>query len=520
MEFNMTTYKAELTIDFGTVGYRNSQESFRVRLDSSALTALIEASADARRVYELFLIDRPGDVWDYVSVIIDAAPKSVVGSIQHERKKLKNPYQDQYPWNEDLVPFTVFDKMFYWAYDDTGPADEAWLNHRDSAVMQNYAKQLLSMVRAAQGRIDWNDHLLRHIVGTIKAGTHPYSFLERKAAIQKSTSAKPVDPEHTDGFYQKLRELLRDPELVSIAYRGNGDYKLVRMLATEQRRRANRTHHAPGHAMHISAIVNRKINNIEWDSEIWFFDEGLGHGDLFIQGVGMVGGASIKELVEVHHRTNPGRYILSVRDEGEIEDFDKVVGDGWFLYAKRSPFDRRTGLDYIESRRSSKLGPVLAFAEFGQTLFDFDKALIVVGEDVQDQAREALAGSMAEWEAKGGDPVLLVFGDQSAFEIAGCRRLIAPPDSTMPNQDRVNWLSDLIRVERPWIDVIISLDAPTWVEKELSWRAKRTEIPWKPWVVCGKVTNDLNASLVIEGELDKAIRAAHFRAKSHRSVAL
>ena len=516
----MITYKDELTIDFGDVGYQSSRESFKVRLNSSALTELIEASVDARRVYELFLIDRPGDVWDYVSVIIDAAPARVTGGIQHERKKLKNPYHDKYPWNEDLVPFTVFDKLFYWASDDTEAADAAWLNHRDSVVMRNYAKQLLSTVRAAQGRMDWNDHLLRHIIGTIKAGTHPHSFLERKAAIQKSTSPKPVDPEHTDGYYKKLRELLRDPELVSIAYRGNGDYKLLRMLATEQRRRANRTQHVPGHAMHLSAVVNRKTDNVEWDSEIWFFEEGLGHGDLFIQGIGMVGGASIKELIEVHHRTNPGRYILSIKDEGDIADFDKAAGDGWFLYTKQHPFDRRTGLDYIESRRSSILGPVLAFADTGQTLFDFDKTLIVVGKTLQAQAREALAASMAEWEAKSGDPVLLVFGEQGAFQVAGCRRLFSLPDAPMSNQDTVNWLRDLVRVERPWIDVIILLDAPVWVEQILSRIIKRLDGPWQPWVVCSKPAQELEASLLIEGDLDTAIRSAHLRAKSHRSVQL
>lgn len=516
----MTTYKDELTIDFGRVGYWKSLEPFKVRLDSSALTALIEAASDARRVYELLLIDRSGDIWDYVSVVVDAAPVRIIERIQYERKKFKSPYGEKYPWNEDCVPFTVFDKMFYWAWDDTDPADAAWLNHRDSKVMRNYVIQLLGMVRASQGQLGWNDHLLRHIVATIKLGTHPYSFLERKAAVEKSASERPADPEHTTEFYKKLGDLLRDPELVSIAYRGNGDYKLLRMLATEQRRRASRTQHASSHAMHISAVVNRKTDNVAWDSEIWFFDEGLGHGDLFIQGVGSVGGAPIKALIEVHRRTSPGRYILSMQDEGDLAEFDKSSGDGWFLYTRRQPYDRRTGLDAIEWSRSSKLGPVLAFSESGGTLFDFDKVLLVVGEDVDSQAREALAASTAEWEANGGDPVLVVFGDQGVFELAGCRRIFTPPDAKTADQDKVDWLSDLIRVERSWIDVIISLDAPRWVEEDLSWRAKRTELPWQPWVVCSKATKELKASFLIDGNLNTALREAHLRAKSQRSVAL
>lgn len=434
----MTTDNDELTVNLGDVGYRNSLEPFSVRLDASALTALIAASADACRVYELYLIDRPGDVWDYVSVVVDAVPSRVTCGIQHERKKLKSPYHDKYPWGEDRVPFTAFDSMFYWAGDDTEPADEAWLTHRDSRQMRDYATRLLGKVKAAQGGLHSNDDLLSHIVDTIKSGTHPYSFLERKAAVVKSAAQRLSAPEHSDAFYNKLRDILHDPELASIAYRGNGDYQILRMLATEQRRRASQTKHLPGHAMYINAAVNRQTNNLAWGSEIWFYQEGIGHGDLFIQGVGQVGGASIKELVEVHHRITPGRYILSVKDEGDISDFDKVAGDGWVLYTKPNPFDRRTGLDYVESQRSRKLGPVLAFAEFGQTLFEFDKTLIVVGEDVPVQAREALATPLMEWEAKGGDPVLIVFGDSGPFERAGCRRVFTPPGAEMAEPDKVS----------------------------------------------------------------------------------
>jgi hypothetical protein len=38
----MTSYKNELTIDFGEVSYLGSREAFRVRLDSSKLADLID----------------------------------------------------------------------------------------------------------------------------------------------------------------------------------------------------------------------------------------------------------------------------------------------------------------------------------------------------------------------------------------------------------------------------------------------------------------------------------------------
>lgn len=113
-----------------------------------------------------------------------------------------------------------------------------------------------------------------------------------------------------------------------------------------------------------------------------------------------------------------GRYILSIKDEGDMADFHRSAGDGWYLYTRQHPTDRRTAHDHIQSGRSSEWGPVLALAETGQTLFDFDKTLIVVGEDVQFGARQALAASMAEWEAEGGNPVLIIFGGRRPFELA------------------------------------------------------------------------------------------------------
>ena len=65
----MTPHQIGLVLDFGAVGYCNSQEPFRVRLESSAVFNLINDANNAFRVYELLIIDRPGDMWDYVSVV-------------------------------------------------------------------------------------------------------------------------------------------------------------------------------------------------------------------------------------------------------------------------------------------------------------------------------------------------------------------------------------------------------------------------------------------------------------------
>jgi hypothetical protein len=312
-----------------------------VRLDSSRLSDLIVDASNAYRIYELMLINRPGDVWSYVSVGIETAPESVFNRLKHVREKGKIG-SSQYPWSLEEVPFKVFDKIFYWDIDGTEPADAAWLN-RDASAMNKYAEQLLGIARKAQESLNlgWNGDLVGHIVALVKSGKHPYDFLEREAAIAMHGRKLPL-PEHTDDFYKKLRELLCEPDLASITYFGDGDYTILKMLATEQRRRINLTQHSPDHAIQIVALVNQTIDNGAWDSTIHFCGESYVHGDLFIQGYGLMRG---EPWVEVPRSDIPGRHILSIRDEGDIQGFSKTSGDGWFHYTRKKPNDRRLGLE-------------------------------------------------------------------------------------------------------------------------------------------------------------------------------
>ena len=94
----MTTYESILTIDFGEVGYRSGKSPFRVRLETGPLAELIRATESAHRVYELFLIDRPGDVWDYVWVILDEVPTRVADRVGRAGQQLYRHHQRQrYP---------------------------------------------------------------------------------------------------------------------------------------------------------------------------------------------------------------------------------------------------------------------------------------------------------------------------------------------------------------------------------------------------------------------------------------
>lgn len=516
----MTAYQAELGIDLGEVGYAKRKEPFRVRLNARPVAELIAQAKNAHRVYELMLIDRPGDVWDYVSVTVDDTSPHLRARVEHVREQAMARFIDEHSCPDRGVPFPTFDRLFQWMSDDTEPEDEAWLNHRESETMRAFAQQLLAMVRAAQRDVDWNDHLLRHVVARARSGEHPYAFLDRGAAIKKGREKSPGAPSHSAGFYQQLAALLRDPALTSVTYRADGDHGVLRMMATEQRRRASRTGHAAGQALHESALVNRTISNEAWDSEIWFFEEGLAHGDLFIQGTGL-GEKGARGLVRMHGRV-PGRYILSSQDEGEIAGFDAEAGDGWVLYRNQEPDSRRVGLERTESRCRSKLGPVLKFGGPGTTLFDHDKAVVVVGHAVQGPARAALAVALAEWQQHGGEPALVVLGDARPFELAGCRGILRPAEPLIDadNESAQARLRQTLQCVQPWIDAIVALDAPPWATQVLAEQARDVEGLWAPWIVATRGVEHLHIDVALEGDLTLVLREARERARATRPQVL
>lgn len=160
------------------------------------------------------------------------------------------------------------------------------------------------------------------------------------------------------------------------------------------------------------------------------------------------------------------------------------------------------------------MGPILKFAPHGATVFEYDKTLVVVGASVDQAARQVLAAAAAEWGFHGGGPVLIVEGDTSPFELAGCRKLFTPPhggteDPQASQEERLfNWVGALMARECHWLDVILALDVPGWMAKALSRQVKRVDGPWKPWVLGNAPTADLELSFVLEGDLASTIESA------------
>ena len=136
----MASYEASLVLDFGSVGYHNDKHPFKVCLVADLLVGLIRDARNASRVYELMLICRPGDIWDYVSVVPLDLPPRLAARVALLGKKVDSVEMGSQVPPAQGIPFSAFDRRFSWLGDDTEPEAEAWLNQRDSPAMRSPRK--------------------------------------------------------------------------------------------------------------------------------------------------------------------------------------------------------------------------------------------------------------------------------------------------------------------------------------------------------------------------------------------
>lgn len=317
-------------LDLGEVGYQKRYR-FSVKLEATGLLPLIEQAQAGHRVYELMQIGRPDDIWAYVWVAPVHLPPRLVSRVLAIRIAAAKSCAGAHPWPDKLVPFPQFDKLFMLMGDDTDPEDEVWRRLRDSEPMKCFASRTLDRVLEVQRSLENGDPVMRHELKRVKTKSHPYDFLSRDVALDAGRKLPIPRPAlHSEAFYAKLAQLLADPQLSSVAYRARGDYRVIRMLCNEQRRRADQYGCEPGQALRLSLLANFSIDNNAWDSEVWMYDEGLSYGDLFIE-ENRDSGSSVRALHGSPFRKF-GRNILSFTDEGELPGYASEAGDGWVHY--------------------------------------------------------------------------------------------------------------------------------------------------------------------------------------------
>lgn len=175
-----------LSIDLGDVGFRGDPNRFKVSLDATALTTLISHAKESCRIYELFLISRPGDILRYIYVIAESLPEWVSQRLKFANKKACNE-RDAIFWNkEDVVPFIEFDRLFFWDDDDHLSGNNQWMNWRNSDELKAFLRQLFTEALAAQRNLKFADELIKHVVSLIEERAHAYDYLDRVSATVES----------------------------------------------------------------------------------------------------------------------------------------------------------------------------------------------------------------------------------------------------------------------------------------------------------------------------------------------
>jgi hypothetical protein len=317
--------------------HRGESHPFRVELLDHALRFLVADAWNAYRIYELFSIRRPGDVWKYLWARLIDVPERVW--TRSRQARLEAQSHSTPSWPENTLPLAQFDQFFFWCWDDTEPEDECWLRAREGATFKAYATRLFTQVRETQATLrDSDDPLIQQELRALQAVDHPYDYEANTPFIlTHSGYVSPTIHKRSPGYYAQLRELLARPDLRAVAYRGDEDFQTIRLLCTEQRRRAEALGKRPVEGLALCLLSDGVPAVTAWQAFVVYYSEGLGYGDLFIDQTDH--SVSLKDLVEKHGRR--WHWLLSYQDEGEIRGYQRTIGDGWICYEDQDP-----GQDY------------------------------------------------------------------------------------------------------------------------------------------------------------------------------
>ena len=313
--------------------HRGEMRPFSVDLLDHALDFLIEDARNAYRVYEFFAIRRPGDIWKYLWVQLIDVPEQVWTRYRKARSAARG--RESHPWSENALPLLRFDSFFSWCWDDTDPEDECWLRARQGTAFKTYVSRCFTRICQAQDALrESDDPLIRYEIHALQAVNHPYDYqAEIPFTLTNADYVSPVRPKRTSGYYAILCELLARPEVRSVAYRGDKDFQTIRLLCTEQRRRADVSGKRPVDELPICLLSDGVPAVTAWQAFVVFYYEGLGYGDLFIDQTDH--SVSLKDLVEKHDRH--WHWLLSYQDEGEIRGYQRTASKGWTFYEDQDP---------------------------------------------------------------------------------------------------------------------------------------------------------------------------------------
>ena len=306
---------------------------FELRPD--ALNLLCEEASGGLRIYELMRIQRPGDIWNYIWVAMTGLHGSLQWRVERAREEALPRHARQHPWPDAMMPYVNFDGLFYVIDWEPNPLDEAWDDIRESQEIRFFAMDCFKQACEVQdGLRKSRDPLIQRELELIKTYSHPQDFAH-KPCWQRTFPGErcKTRASHTPAFYQRLRDILQQNTIRSVAYRGGFDFQTLATLCRIQLARVDdRT--PPWVAMFIAALSEAPISfdAAHWGCDVRFALEGLPRSDLYIEN-GRCAGASLKELVEKYARIE-SKWMLSARDQGQIAGYRQEVGEGWYSYER------------------------------------------------------------------------------------------------------------------------------------------------------------------------------------------
>lgn len=302
-------------------------EPFRVEVLDSAINALILDAREAYRVYELMMIRRPGDVFNYLWVRLEEVPESVTYNATATRKK-KFPYRPC-PWPDDCLPLTEFDSFFHWFW-DMGKESAAWCPARNGKTFLRWGDELFNKVRLAQHDLRASkDVLVMTEVEAIEHLEHRYdSDASPPFKLTPPDYISPTQPTRSPAYYAKLAELLKRNDVRMVSSAGDDDFQTLKHVCLEQRYRAI----SNGSDVHLALPFHLSSDGVTylkcWKASHLCWEQGLGHADLFIDGNNARGLASMNDWP-----SGPRRLVFTHQTNiGEIEGFRREQGDGWLFF--------------------------------------------------------------------------------------------------------------------------------------------------------------------------------------------
>ena len=340
-------------INLGKYGRWQSHQEFDfiVAVDARPLAALIADASCGHRVYELMTITRPGDILSYLWLTYERVDDQVVEWVErYSHSEAVLDYEDKQPMR--ALPFVRFDRCFKWLGDDMQAFEALWRQNRESVFWIEKMRDLLALVRTAQGRLrQCGDFLIEHEVAMIDAGGHPRDFLDQ---IERRTTLESVAPRTSslpDEVRDAIEALIEREDVGSVAC-ALDDYWLWRRLVTEQVRRSQRSGRLPQEAFRLSGPDEglRLVNATDWGGEVHIPYEGFCDGDVLIPPPWRRFGsehAGPGGRLDFAFGSCEARYVLTRQDRGEMACARRKVLGEWVLYESIDPrcADEASGQD-------------------------------------------------------------------------------------------------------------------------------------------------------------------------------